>query len=59
MDQLLLVAKNISTLLLPLVLILLILISFLVFKLLLTINKTAGAVKETTFMVNSIVQNSV
>lgn len=59
MDQLLSIAQDASTILLPIVLILFIGVAFLSFKLLITVNKTAGAVKETTFMVNGIIQHSI
>ncbi|HMY80367.1 MAG TPA: hypothetical protein PK048_00800 [Candidatus Absconditabacterales bacterium] len=58
LDQILVVAKTITTLLLPLVLIILLVLSFISLQILTKINKTAGAVKETTFMVNNLVQTS-
>ena len=58
MEQVLSIAQNITTLLMPVILLLGFVILFLLIRLLITVNKTAGAVKETTFLVNSMVHNS-
>lgn len=58
MDQILVVASDITTLLTPLLYLFLFIVLILIIKLLITVNKTAGAVKETTFLVNNLVHNS-
>jgi hypothetical protein len=59
MNQVLIVAKDITTLLLPLFLVSCFFAMVMVIRLLFIINKTASAVKETTFMVNSVVNSSL
>lgn len=59
MEQVLAIAQDITTLLLPLFLIGCFRVIVLVIRLLYVVNKTAWAVKETTFMVNSVVQSSL
>lgn len=59
MEQVLAIAQDLTTLLLPLFLIGCFWVLVLIIRLLYVVNKTAGAVKETTFMVNSVVQSSL
>jgi hypothetical protein len=59
MEQVLAIAQDITTLLLPLFLIGCFRVIVLIIRLLYVVNKTAWAVKETTFMVNSVVQSSL
>jgi hypothetical protein len=58
METILAIAQDTTTILTPLFLIICVVVMILVVKLLLTVNKTAGAVKETTFMVNNVLQSS-
>ncbi len=58
METILAIAQDTTTILTPLFLIICVIVMILVVKLLLTVNKTAGAVKETTFMVNNVLQSS-
>lgn len=59
MEQVLAIAQDLTTLLLPLFLIGCFRVLVLIIRLLYVVNKTAWAVKETTFMVNSVVQSSL
>lgn len=59
MQQILAIAHDFTTLLLPLFLIGCFWVIILIIRLLHIVNKTAAAVKETTFMVNSVVQSSL
>ena len=58
METILAIAQDTTTILTPLFLIICVVVMILIVRLLLTINKTAGAVQETTFMVNNVLQNS-
>ena len=53
------IAHDLTTLILPLFLIGCFRVLVMIIRLLYVVNKTAGAVKETTFMVNSVVQSSL
>lgn len=59
MDQILAIASDITTLLTPLLYLFLFVVLMLIIKLLITVNKTAWALKETTFLVNNLVHNSL
>ena len=58
METILAIAQDTTTILTPLFLIICVVVMILIVRLLLTINKTPGAVQETTFMVNNVLQNS-
>lgn len=58
MDQVLAIARDVTTLLLPIFLVGCIVAVFFVLALLVRVNKIAGNIQETTFRVNNLLHNS-
>lgn len=58
MEQFLSISQDVTTVLLPIVLILIVGVMFLVIRLLVVVNRTASAIKETTFLVNNMIHGS-